>query len=423
MNFEHLTSRLDELSRRLEQLPETEEPPPTTLQLLNRSRQEGDWQQYLAYFLDPQASHGIDHAAVEQFLRGLRDRDDVTFEFSRFDLENVQVATEVPVPDGRIDILVWCEQKWFILLELKIDASEGDGQTTTYATADTFQNVDCDPTAIAESHRQYLFVTPDGSSPQSDAFTAIEWSWIASQLRAALDSDFGSYPVRTTNQIDDFVDTIETELTMTDHERNEAAKAELYVDHYEEVAEITRAFENEWAELIDNWGRRLATTLDGARLVDNPEGIPPIPEEDVLLGLPDGDNPRRYWLCRQGNAKWAWLFPTDWWTHIDRDEPVYRNEKPNARIGFLHRPGFDRDTVLGNHELTFYLRNAPSGNDAFYPQFAQRFNRDEELRAALPDRTERRGVKSNVLEATYDLEIERHGDLVSGYVATLSATM
>jgi len=68
MDSEHLTRRLDELGRRLDQLPETAEPPPTTLQLLNRSRQEGDWQQYLAYFLDPQGSHGIGHAALEQFL-------------------------------------------------------------------------------------------------------------------------------------------------------------------------------------------------------------------------------------------------------------------------------------------------------------------------------------------------------------------
>jgi len=423
MDSEHLTRRLDELGRRLDQLPETAEPPPTTLQLLNRSRQEGDWQQYLAYFLDPQGSHGIGHAALEQFLRGLRDRDDVSFEFSRFDLKNVHVATEVPVPSGRIDILVWCDEKWFILLELKIDASEGDGQTTKYATVDAFQNVDLDPSAVADSQQHFLFVTPDGSAPESEAFRAIEWSWIASQLRAALDSDFGSYPVRTTNQIDDFVDTIETELTMTDHERNEAAKAELYVDHYDELAEVTRAFENEWDGLIDNWGRRLATTLDEARLVENPEGVPPIPEEDVMLELPDRDNRRRYWLCRQGNANWAWLFPTDWWTHLEREEPVYQNDKPNARVGFLHRPGFDRDTVLSNHELTFYLRNAPSGNDDFYPQFARQFNRDEKLLTALPNRTERRGVKSNVLESRYDIDVDKHGDLVSGYVASLAAAI
>ncbi|UTF55572.1 PD-(D/E)XK nuclease family protein [Natronosalvus rutilus] len=423
MTLEDLTRRLDDMGRRLDRLPETEEPPPTTLQLLNRSRQEGDWQQLLAYFLDPDAPHRLDHAALEQFLRGLRNRDDVHFELSRFDLENIQVATEVPIPDGRIDLLLWCEEKWFILCELKIDASEGDGQTMKYAAAETFQNVDLDPTAITEPRQHYLFITPDGSPPESDAFTAVEWSWIASQLRAVLDSDYGSYPVRTTSQLDDFVDTIETELTMTEHEQNEAAKAELYVDYYDELAEVTSAFQTEWDDLIDNWGRRLAATLDAARLVEDPEGVPSVPEEDVLLELPDGEDRHRYWLCRQANGNWSWLFPTDWWTHLERDEPVYRNEKPNARVGFLHRPSSDRETVLENHELTFYLRNAPSGNDDFYPGFAQRFNADDEILAALPDRTERRGRKSNALEATYEIDLDEHGDLFAGYVAALATAV
>ncbi|MFA9418452.1 PD-(D/E)XK nuclease family protein, partial [Natrinema sp. HArc-T2] len=252
MAIDELTRRLDELRQQLDRLPETAEPPPTTLQLLGRNRQEGDWQRLLAYFLDPAAPHRLNHAALEQFLRGLQSRDDLSFQFSRFDLETVQVATEIPVPDGRVDLLVWCEEKWLILCELKIDAAEGDGQTRKYATAETFQNVDLDPAAVADSRRHYLFVTPDGSRPESEAFAALEWSWIASQLRAVLESDYGSYPVRTTSQLDDFVDTIETELTMTAHERNEAAKAELYVDYYDEVAEITSAFETEWEDLIDN---------------------------------------------------------------------------------------------------------------------------------------------------------------------------
>ena len=420
MTVAELTRCLEEMRRQLDRLPETEEPPPTTLQLLDRSRQEGDWQQLLAYFLNPEAPHRLNHAVLEQFLRGLQRRDNIDFKFSRFDIENVQVATEVPVPDGRIDLLVWCEEKWFIICELKIDASEGDGQTKKYAIAETFQNVDLDPAAVAEPRRQYLFVTPDGSRPESEAFAAVEWSWIASQLRAVLDSDYGSYPVRTTSQLDDFVDTIDTELTMTEHERNEAAKADLYVDHYNELAEVTRAFETEWEDLIDNWGRRLATTLDAARLVEDPEGIPPVPEEDVLLELPDGNERHRYWLCRQANGNWSWLFPTDWWTDLDQDEPIYRNEKPNARVGFLHRPASDRDTVLENHKLTFYLRNAPSGNEDFYPGFAQRFNADSEIPDLLPGGTERRGRKSNVLEATYEIEIDKHGDLFSGYIAALA---
>lgn len=96
-----LSHRLDGLRRKLRRLPEIEEPPPTTLQLLGQSRQEGDWQRFLAYFLSPDALHGLEHAAIEQFLEGLRDRDDIDFTFSRFDLDESNVATEVPITNGR----------------------------------------------------------------------------------------------------------------------------------------------------------------------------------------------------------------------------------------------------------------------------------------------------------------------------------
>jgi hypothetical protein len=143
----------------------------------------------------------------------------------------------------------------------------------------------------------------------------------------------------------------------------------------------------------------------------------------VLLELPDGEGRRRYWVCRQGNGKWAWFFPTDWWTDLEQDEPTYRNEGWNARVGFLHRPADDRETILEDHELTFYLRNAPSGNDDFYPAFADRFNSDEPIADTLPGVTERPGRKSNVLEASYPLDIDGHGDLFTAYIEALATAV
>jgi hypothetical protein len=423
MTTDTLPRRFDELRRQLQRLPETEEPPPTTLQLLGQGRQEGDWQRFLAYFLTPEAPHGLDYAAVEQFLQGLGARNDVDFEFSRFDLDKIEVATEVPIPNGRLDLLIWSEEEWFVLCELKIDASENDGQTPKYATAETFHNIDLDLTAVPEGRGHYLYVTPDRSAPESSVFVPIAWSWIAAQLRAVQESDYGSYPARTTGQLDDFIDTIETELTMTEHEHNETEKARLYVDYYDDIAEVQGAFQNEWDDFVDTWGRQLATMLDEAQLVEDPEGVPPMPDEDVMLELPDGDDRRRYWLCRQTNGNWAWLFPTDWWTDLESRKPVYRNEKPNARVGFLHRPEFDRETILGDHKLTFYLRNAPSGNDEFYPRFAERFNSDDRVWAALPDRSERRGRKSNVIEATYEITVDDHESLFAGYIAALATAI
>lgn len=237
-----------------------------------------------------------------------------------------------------------------MLCELKIDAGEGDNQTIKYANADSFKTIDLDPSDVPDDRQHYLYVTPNRSQPESDCFAPVAWSLVATQLRAVQAADYGSFPARTTGQLDDFIDTIDTELTMTEHERNETAKAGLYVDYYDDIDEARTAFESGWDGLIDNWGRRLATGLDSARLVEEPESGPTVPTEHVVFDLPDGDDRRRNWLCRQGDGQWAWFFPTDWWTNLETGGPTYRGEKPNARVGFLHRPEFDREAVLGDHE-------------------------------------------------------------------------
>jgi hypothetical protein len=66
MDVEVLTDRLDEIRRHLDRLPEIREPPPTTLRLPGQGRREGDWQRYLAYFLTPDAPHGLGHRGATE---------------------------------------------------------------------------------------------------------------------------------------------------------------------------------------------------------------------------------------------------------------------------------------------------------------------------------------------------------------------
>lgn len=59
-----IEAELAELQQHLAALPEVEEPPLTTLQVLGRSTQERDWQQFLVHFLTPNAPHRLEHAGV-----------------------------------------------------------------------------------------------------------------------------------------------------------------------------------------------------------------------------------------------------------------------------------------------------------------------------------------------------------------------
>lgn len=106
MTPERLARKFGELGQQLVRLPDTEEPPPTTLLNLGWIRRQDDRRRLLANFLTPDRSHGLGHSVTEQFLQGLSTRDDIDFEFSLFDLEDVEVATELLIQDGCLDLVV-----------------------------------------------------------------------------------------------------------------------------------------------------------------------------------------------------------------------------------------------------------------------------------------------------------------------------
>ena len=109
-----IESELARLRKQLARLPETEEPPPTTLQVLRRSTRERAWQQFFVHFVTPDAPHGLDHAVLERVLSALADREDVEFSFSRFDIDDIHLAQEVTTDAGIPDVIMWVPEEWFI---------------------------------------------------------------------------------------------------------------------------------------------------------------------------------------------------------------------------------------------------------------------------------------------------------------------
>lgn len=414
----------DELGR----LPEAREPPPTTLQVLGRNRQERDWQQFLFHFLTPENAHGLDRALLKHFLKALSDRDDFKYRFSTFDLDSIRMQQEVMTDQGRPDALIWSSDDWFVLFELKVDSTEGEDQTPRYTRIESFRSIDLDAEEVASDEKYYVFLAPgredalqntDDESPEADEFVRMSWEWVASELQSFLVEDHGAYPARTTAQLEDFIDTIRTELTMTEYQENQQEKVELYVEHYDEIAEVEHAFDERWERFTETWGEQLATTLGQAKIGADEA----MPEEYVAANLELNSGERTKWVFRQGKSDWSWIFRMGWWTKLDESRPVYDTLKPNGRVGFLHRLDQHRDDALKNHELVFYLRNAPSGHDDFYHNFAKRFNTDPEIPDLLPSRTSRPSRKSNVLEARYPIDVEPATDFFDAYIQALANAM
>jgi len=248
--------RIQELIQKLNRLPEVEEPPPTTLQILGQHQQEQDWQKFLFYFLSPYENHGFEYDLLAHLLSSLSERDDLDYTFSRLDLQDIRVATEVVSSNKtRPDAILWRPDDWFICWELKLWASETQKQTEAYIDASSFPAIDLSKSNVREENQHYVYLAPEGaSSPEANEFVQLSWEWIASELETFLSQSHGGHPARSTAQLDDFISTIQYELTMTENQENQQEKSRLYFEHYDEIQDIKKAFDNQWDNFGDNWG-------------------------------------------------------------------------------------------------------------------------------------------------------------------------
>lgn len=254
MNTERIRTHLSELARQYNTLPEADEPPPTMLQVLSRSRREAYWQRLFVHFLQEKQPHGLEQDVLEHLLTAFSERSDLDFSFSRLDLGDIEVEKEVSTSQGRPDVVIWAEEDWFLCLELKVDSPEDNDQTGRYVEVDKFDEIDLDKRAVPDDRHHYVYLAPEGTpGPDADAFVHVSWEWIASELQSFLANSYGEYPSRTTAQLNDFIDTIRTELTMTDYRKNQQEKVELAVEHYEEMIDVLDALEEHVATLNENW--------------------------------------------------------------------------------------------------------------------------------------------------------------------------
>ena len=410
-----LKRRLAGFSNDLDLLPETEEPPSTTLQIIRGRQQEQDWQRLLFHYLSPDESHGLDYALLEHLLSALSGRSDLDFTFSQFDLADIQIEQEVTASNGRIpDAVIWASEDWFICWELKVGASEGDDQTRDYVDTEAFSSINLEKKEVPADGHYYIYLAPDGALPEADEFVPVSWKWVGEEIQTFLAESQGKYPARTITQLETFTGTIRSEFHMTDYQENQQEKVELYVDHYDEISEVQQVFDEQWEQFRETWGTRLVEALDTAVLVDNPG----IQDKNVMVKIPIEGDTERKWVLLQ-DSDWASIYPSEGWrTELDETGET-------AHVYFVHRLGDRHKSVAaGDRKLKFKLQS-PRHNtpDDFYENFAPKFESDEQIPDLIPSRTTRTGNKGNVLEATYDINVDSHSDFFEAYIAALSFAM
>lgn len=420
---ESLANRIAEFGNKLALLSDPKEPPRTTLQILGRGHQERDWQRLLFYFLQPDEPHGLDYALLEHLLGALAHRDDMGYSFNRFELDEIQVDLEVVLSNGRRpDAMIWPGEEWFICWELKVDAVESDDQTPDYVSATSFRTIGIEKDEVPSYEHHYVYLAPESTDPpRADEFVHVSWKWIADQIQSFVADSDGIYPSRTTAQLNDFVSNIRSELTMTQYQENQQEKVELYIDHFDEITEVQDAFDDAWDDLTNTWGEELTNTLESARMMDTDD----VPPDSLPVELELADGTVRQWTFRHEDSDWAWTFPPEWWRDLKEDETFYTYSpgRTQARVGFLHRLEGNRTEAIRDRELIFYLRNAPASHDSFHEGFTRRFNQHEGIPDMVPSATIRTGKKANLLESTYPINVEMHGDFFDAYIAALATAI
>lgn len=180
---------------------------------------------------------------LEAFLELIGDTTQSTLSPRSHHLSVVEVESQIAVDDGVPDLLLWVPGEWFCCVELKSHSGESDEQTIRYAASESIGSLTVSEFDPADRH--YVYLAPATTPlPASDAFVPVDWEVVVDEVRTVLNGNRGRYPVKSSAQLADFLDTIEDELNMTEQERYQREKAQLVIDHNEALTEVQTAFDD-----------------------------------------------------------------------------------------------------------------------------------------------------------------------------------
>lgn len=246
--------QLNKLETAVDRIPSPDPSPKTTLQLQNQADVEGAWQNYLQYFLNPDAHHGLGKDALLRFFRGL---DDVgPQEFPTRLSDDVIVQSEVSSPnDNRPDVVIQDPGEFFVCCELKLYSSEGVNQTQRYISDDYIGNTLKEQ--FPDHGQHYVYIRrPDHPQARARGFANITWRQVRQWFKPLLTDNQGRYPTRTTAQLADFLDTIQQDMTQDEHIQTAQEKMKLYFNHEDAIREAQKGLETAYEYELQNWRRR-----------------------------------------------------------------------------------------------------------------------------------------------------------------------
>lgn len=333
---------LEAFATELHAVPEVEELPKTTLEVIDRRQREDYWNRFLRYFLDPSEPHGFGTAVLEEFVETVADRGD--HDQANYDVHrDVTVESEVQGANGiRPDLIIYLDGKWGICIELKVMSLERANQTTGYAEEFRLDHADVDEEAMS-----YVYISkrthPDSVSSE---FVDVPWNEIVAVFDDVLVSGKGQYTERGVAQLRDFRDSIDNEITMSDNEfaESQREKVALYIEHYNEISEAEEAYEKLHERAVNRWAQRFREEFQ-----------------------PDAWNDS--WNCDPGRGGHIYR---DRWRLDANGEPVTERDRAEFHLEFQH---FLRwKPIFAEERLRFRAYTSRHANDNYREEFKRLCN-------------------------------------------------
>lgn len=261
---DELKDRLRDLRTSLEAVPEVSEPPKSTFRVLGSMRSEQNWNTFLAYFLDPSQPHGFDAELLKSFLDKARQEGDLGIDYYHRQFETVDVVTEDASPQGnRPDIVIRAPEEWFVCIECKVDAPEGERQTERYLE-DTHIGVE-EKTEYPADGQHYLFLSKEhGDYSSADGFTDLYWWHVVEAFNERLRLSHGRYPARSVSQLEDFLSTVTQVINMgeNDFTQTQKEKVRLLAEYRAEIDELFASTNKLRQRAIEEWPDRFRSHVD-----------------------------------------------------------------------------------------------------------------------------------------------------------------
>lgn len=393
-----LEERFRELRTSLKALPEVSEPPKPMLRILGSTRSEQTWNTLLAYFIDPSQPHGFGIDLLKAFLDTVQRESDRPFRYYHRHLESIEVETELTSPaNNRLDIVLRASDDWFLCVESKVDATEGDQQTVRYVGDDHIG--DEMKENYPDAGRHYVFLSKEYSpDSDADAFEDLYWMQVVEAFESVLSRSHGRYPERSVNQLREFLSTVTQVTNMEDDDFTEIQKekVQLLSEYRDDIDALFEGAESLRQRSIEDWPELFKRHVDEELWTDE-------------------------WHTRPDYGDWGILFKDGWYLDDSHLEPTLDPDDTHGdhgvRIHFIHL--IRKEEAFSRGRLTFLLR-CPTRVDT-RDEFNRLYNSDrwqERLDPVLDEAgITNKGQMRDYTTKTYDVDQAR---LPESYFETLA---